>query len=534
MLPAMLLASCSEEGTSPVGADLDAKLEKQETVAHGRRVVGPKRNNPYSVENMRKAYASLYSATSDSKGENLEDVIPVTDLYVRFLPKSMDDFSTLEKMGVVLVDYPLDCETAEDGNCYDYPSVSEAQFTWQYAVVPSDFVFPEGIKSEIIEECCIPDDREEGSRNGSHGHHGTRSTASVDWQALERMAFECSGNSDLLEPESRAKVMPSGKITIADNGLGGKTVGVAGVTVVANVFVKVATTYTDASGEYSFTTKFSAKPNYRLCFKNKKGFSIGLNAVLVPASISDLGKGSPDGITVNVDGSSDATLYRRCAVNNAAYEFYERCQRESMVLPPSNLRFWIINSINPSSALMMHHGSFLDQGLVSNYLGVYKIIVQVFCPDITIGSKGASYDYASLYADTVHEMAHASHFVKVGTDYWNKFATYILSSFLISGNCYGTGNGENAGYCEVAEMWAYYIENAFYASRYGSGPQRGFNNWFKPQIFTTLEDGGMTKAEINEALKTTTTSISALKDELLVISPSKKTLINNTFKRYSR
>ncbi len=83
-------------------------------------------------------------------------------------------------------------------------------------------------------------------------------------------------------------------------------------------------------------------------------------------------------------------------------------------------------------------------------------------------------------------------------------------------------------------MWAYYIENAFKNARYGSSNQRGFDKWFKPQIFKDLEAGGMTKYEISEALKTTTTSIDALKSELLVISPSNKTLINNIFKRYSK
>ena len=520
----MLLASCSEDVLSPV----ETELQKQEAMAQDRRGNGAKRTNPYTVLNMRKAYASLYPTRSAQDETDLEDIIPVTDYYVRFLPIDADDFAKLDELGVELVDFPLDYDTPEERVSSQDTESGEGRANWRYAVVRSDFVFPEGIEYEILDECCIPDEA------GLPGNHGTRSAGSIDWQALERKAFECSGNTDILEPESRAKVYPSGTITISDNGLNGKSVGVSGVKVVANVFVKVSTTFTDAAGNYSFTTKFSAKPTYNLCFKNEKGFSIGLNAILVPASLSSLGKGSPDGISVNVNGSSDATLFRRCAVNNAAYDYYERCQKEGITLPPRNLRFWIINGLSRSSALMMHHGSLLDQGLVSNYLGVYKLAVQVICPDITIGSKESNYDYASLYSETVHEMAHASHFVKVGTQYWDNLAMYMISTYLMTGSCYGTGNGEYAGYCEVAEMWGYYIENAFYASRYGTNPRRGHNNWFRPQIFSELEEGGMTKYEICEALKTTTTSIDALKSELLVISPSNKTLINNIFKRYSK
>lgn len=127
-------------------------------------------------------------------------------------------------------------------------------------------------------------------------------------------------------------------------------------------------------------------------------------------------------------------------------------------MPPKNLRFWILNILRPSSTLMMHHGALLDNKLVSKYIGKYASIVRIFAPDITIGSKDKNGDYAALYSTTVHEMAHASHFSKVGTDYWRKYATYILTSYISTGDCYGTGNGENAGYCEIGEMWAYYME----------------------------------------------------------------------------
>ena len=116
MLPAMLLASCSEEGASPVGADLDEMLGKQEAVAQGRMSARAKRDNPYSVTNMRKAYASLYSTRADYQEGEAEEMVPVTDYYVRFLPKDKEDFTTLDEMGVVLVDTPLDSEPVGEGD----------------------------------------------------------------------------------------------------------------------------------------------------------------------------------------------------------------------------------------------------------------------------------------------------------------------------------------------------------------------------------------------------------------------------------
>lgn len=174
----------------------------------------------------------------------------------------------------------MDCEILRDGDYYHDPSVPEGEITWQYAVVPPDFVFPEGIRHEILDECFVPDD-----------NVATRTLGDLDLDALERKAFEITDNADFLEPETRAKARPSGRITIVDDKLRSKkTVGVAGVKMVANVFVKIATTYTDENGNYEFSRKFSAKPRYRICFKNRVGFSIGLNLILIPASISAIGK----------------------------------------------------------------------------------------------------------------------------------------------------------------------------------------------------------------------------------------------------
>ncbi|HBH08031.1 MAG TPA: hypothetical protein DDX40_01325 [Rikenellaceae bacterium] len=517
MLPALVLVSCSKEGGSPVEVDPVSTNEKVEVVAHDKIELGRKLENPYSVANVGKALADLYPTRGGID-------VPVTDYYVRFLPKDTVQFNILSDLGVEMLDHPMDCEIVKDGDYYHDPSVPEGEITWQYAVVPPDFVFPEGIRHEILEECFIPDD-----------DVATRSLGDFDLDALERKAFELTDNSDLLEPVTRAKAKPSGKITIVDDRLRSKkTVGVAGVKMVANVFVKIATTYTDENGDYQFSRKFSAKPHYRICFKNSVGFSIGLNLILIPASISTIGKGSSTGIDLTIDKNSDATLFRRCVVNNAAYDYFKKCQTTGVAMPPKNLRFWILNILRPSSTLMMHHGALLDNKLVSKYIGKYTSIVRLFAPDITIGSKDKNGNYSGLYSTTIHEMAHASHFSKVGTDYWKKYATYILTSFVSTGDCYGVGGGEHAGCCEVGEMWAYYVENMMYKARYGVSPDFGFSYWFKPQIFMELENGGIKRADICASMNPYVTDIRSLKNALLENCSGKTALINKTFSKYSK
>ena len=517
LLPALFLASCGIEGGSSLEPDPDGMSGGAQIISHGMMELGRKLENPYSRVNMAKAMSSLYPTRSSSE-------IPVTDLYVRFLPKSDSDFSKLEDLGVELFDYPLDYEILADGDYYHDPALPGHSITWQYAVVPSDFIFPAGIRHEILEECFIPDEKTV-----------TRGFEDVDWDVVETRSFEETGNGSLLPVATRAKTKskPSGRITIKDDKLG-KVVGVSGVKITANVFVKVSTTHTDEKGNYSFSAKFSAKPKYNLCFQNKLGFTIGLNMILLPASVSTLGKDDPDGIDVTIDSKSDPTLFRRCAVNNAAYDYYQRCYASDVTAPPKRLRFWILNKLKCSSALMMHQGAVLDSKLVSNYLESYKIIVQIFSPDITIGSKDKNGNYADLYSTATHEMAHASHYANVRSGFWNPYVSYILSSYLTTGSCYGTGNGENAGYCEVGEMWAYHVENMVYKERYGSNPRHGYSNWFHPEILATLEDGGVTRAQICASLKPSVKDVDAFRDELISVCPAKKTLITSTFKKYAR
>ncbi len=515
MLPVLVLASCSKEGGSPVEIGPEVQKERQETVAHGAITLGERLENPYSVRNVSAALASVYPTKADVE-------VPANARYVRFLPKDVGEYELLESLGIDLFDHPLDYQIILDGDYYHDPSVPEGQITWQYAVVPPEFEFPSAIRCEVIEDCFIPGEGEQ-----------TRGLDDVDWDAVEKRAFENTGNAGLLVPQTRSKAKPSGRISIMDDKLG-KAVGVSCVKLLANVFVKVSSVYTDEDGKYSFSSKFSAKPRYSLCFQNKLGFTIGLNLVLVPASVSTLGKDNPNGIDVTIDSKSDNTLFRRCAVNNAAYDYLQQCSALGVSQPPKNTRFWILNILRPSCCLMMHHGAILDSKMVSNYLGVYSAIIRVFAPDIMIGSKGKNGKYSELYTCAIHEMAHASHFIKVGTGYWNKYASYILSSYLTYGSCYGTGNGENAGYCAVGEMWAYHVENMTYKSRYGVNPVFGSSYWFTPGIFATLEDGGISRSDIFSALTPDVTDTEALQKELLDICPSKKSLINQAFKSKRR
>lgn len=220
MLIALALTACTKDGQDP---DYGINYEYGRQISHEKIVLGDRLENPYKTENISRALQSLYPV----KADRVE--VKTTDLYVRFLPADDQEYEMLESLGIELVDHPLDYEITVEGDWYHDPSVPEGNVTWQYAVVPDDFVFPD-MEYEVIDECHI-----------SEFSPGTRADG-IDWAEVEREAYRLTGNEGMLSPadtKASSKVTPSGRITIVDdNANGGKPFGVAGVKVVCNSFVK--------------------------------------------------------------------------------------------------------------------------------------------------------------------------------------------------------------------------------------------------------------------------------------------------------
>lgn len=517
----LLAAACSKGNETPPGNDdpwNGRNVYDGNEVSHEMIELGERLENPYGIENVRSAYQAVYPTKAR------EDVSP-NCVYVRFLPGDEDEFGLLESLGVEMLDHPMDYRIKKEGDYYHDPSVADSDITWQYAVVPVDFAFPPSVKYEVIQECYVT------------GTETDTKAADIDWTAVEKEAYRISGNSGVYEELTKASgASPSGRITIIDDRHDdGKPVGVAGVKVSCNVFVKFSSTYTDRDGYYKIPKQFSSKVRYRLVFENEKDFCIGFNLILVPASVSALGQASPEGLDLTVTKDSEAKLFKRCVVNNATYDYISRCCEEDMNIlpPPSNLRLWLFHSLEASSAVMMHHGTVVQHRDIVKYLGSYAALVQFFAPDITIGTSGRD-DYAGLYDATCHELSHASHFAKVGKDYWNDYIRYIVTSYLWSGGkTYGDGTGDYAGYCEVGEMWAYYMESIMHKDRYGGQiPGYGNSNWFFPQIFRYMGERGISRSEIFAALGEDTIGRDTLEAALCELYPEKAAIVAQAFARY--
>lgn len=516
-LLALMMMSCSKDWTRN-DQNLDYSYGRK--IPHGMIVLGDRLENPYTTENITKALYSLYPTKADRVD------VKATNLYVRFLPSTDAEYETLARICRNLTDHPLDYDIAVEGDWYHDPSLPEGNLTWQYAVVAPDFDFPD-VRYEVIDECYI-----------AENDPGTRADG-IDWEAVERQSYILTGNENRLSAsttKAAAKSQPSGRITIEDKDFNeGKPFGVAGVRVSCNSFVKFSHCYTDRDGYYQMDKSFASDLRYRLVFKNELGFSIGFNMVLVPASVSTLGKASPEGVDMTVTEESDDKLFRRCVVNNTVYDYISRCNADDLGIlpPPADLRLWILNSMETGSAVMMHHGAVLQNDLMKSFLGNYARILEYFLPDITIGTKGQS-TYKEIYSATAHELAHASHFAQVGTEYWDKYIRYVVESYVTNeGEFYGDGSAEGSGYCEVSEMWAYYLQSKLYKQRYGGTfPAVGTNWWFYPQIFRFMDERGLEQSDIFSVLTEDVDTRLALKNALLLRFPDDREMIDQVFSRY--
>ena len=523
LLALTALAACdpAERIPSDDRSEDDNGVDK---VSHEMIVLGDKLEDPYSVGNMEAAVRSVYPEKAGRVN------IKATDIYVRFLPKDEDEYDALVKAGLVLVDHPLDYRIVQDGDYYHDPELTEDEITWQYAVVSTGFKYPDGIVHEVLDTCYISDNDK------------TTRADDIDWDLVEREAYRLTGNENLYLPSLRAESsQPQGRITIVDPDYkGGEPQGVAGVRVSCNSFVKFSHTYTDEEGYYQINRSFNSKIRYRLVFKNTLGFAIGFNKLLVPASTSTMGKNSPEGVDLEITADSERKLFCRAVVNNAAYEYITGCSDENRTIkaPPTTTRFWLFQNIANSSSPMLQQGAFLSNGVIARlldkYLGAYKDLLKVFLPDITLGLKDVD-DYSSIYANVCHELAHASHFSQVGKTYWDKFIAFILGSYISSEKVYGNGDEDNAGYCEVGEMWAYYIENMMYRERYGDESfARGTSYWFYPQIFMYLDERGLNRSMIFKVLTSDVKDRDTLKEKLLKEYPSFESYIEEAFDRYQK
>lgn len=461
-----------EESSDDLGSAEAVSVDKEK---FGNTIIlGKKLNNPYSLKNMQAAYDSLCRASGVATRS--VNMLQPTHLYVRFLPKDSADINRLDREKLDLFCYPLDYDVEQWGDYYHDPSIPEDQPTWQYTRVPVGYDFP-NVQYEILDTCYIPDDEDEVE---------TRLAGNAfSLGELEDAAYEHSGNGDMLvKDELRAKHSPCGTFTVY-NSYTGKYEGVSGIAVRMGKFVKWFHVYTDRDGYYFTKSTFRTDPHYWIYFDNKKDFRIGSWSVFANARLCAMGKHSNKGYSHAFEKGSD--MWAHCIVNNAAYYMYENYE----AYIPSDMRLWVLDNSGKGSAAMLGHNTASKQkvlAVMGASLGLGAAAVETLipaltalAPDIIVGSedKGAW----RLYETTCHELAHAMHFKKVGTNYWDKYIDGIIE--LRNKGLYGYSDKDSpfSGYIGVGETWGYAMGYYMANQKLGSNinPIDDHDFWFAPE-----------------------------------------------------
>ena len=250
-----------------------------------------------------------------------------------------------------------------------------------------------------------------------------------------------------------------------------------------------------------------------------------------------------------------------CMVNNAAYDWYARCEREGMPTPPDNMYIWVMSAFSGASCPMLNHGVLptIDverEGLWEVLFGADSnpfyclnayVLLEMIRPDITICNVDNDNEQ-SLYRKVSHELAHATHFTQLGSNdiarslWWSYVFNYEVACILLSlfDDPYehpSVPREERAG---ITEMWAHavgYICKYEHRQRNVANYRDGSNGiydeyWFAPEILLDLYERGMTLKQISDCMTEDVITFEDFRETLIVHNSTYASRINYLFDNY--
>ena len=489
--------SCQEvEEATPITGESPplSEVDKQRMTQLGKKL-----ENPYSIANMKRALEGLNASNPSGRTASVGIEIETTDYYVRFFPRTDAELQRLEADSLPLYDYPLDHEIDSLGDYYIDPEVDPKEGKWFYTSVPVDYQFP-NVQYEILEDLFLMDDLHEDSTVARGRTEGNS-------DLLEKLEYEALRITENLTKEEREtnskarcwvfcgqppKKYPTGYVKVYDTEKR-RLVGVDRVRVRTRRWFSYGYAYTNSSGYYRVNRDYRRPVHYTVFFQNWNGFKIRASTVSIWKAKHHVGQHSRDGYNINMYTNSRA--WRFSTVNNAVVKYLRYCTQLGVGLPPRDLRIVASDRRgNGAAAPMLKHiwgapGSVSRQAVLlflARVAGLPQAILgdtffRFVLPDVIIkanSSKGT----ARVYETTFHELAHASHYRKVGNNYWIKYIKYIITY-----GAYGNGTGKNAGLCALGEAWAYHMGYRLTLNEFGNTNTRVKLSAF--ENFAPLETG---------------------------------------------
>ncbi len=367
--------------------------------------LGTKLENPYSVKNMKRALDSVKANMKASKtskiSSSLSDFdIETSHLYVKIEPKDATQETLLKRdTAQAFFDYPLDYEFPKEVS-EQIGTKNKDSISIYYVAVPKGYVFPKGMKTEVLEELYIP---EQDPYFDNITETGKVSKTSINSKEdllgnLLIAAYSLTHNEKQLgiTPANKTsktawwifgkKWRPSGRITTYDNTIG-KEIPVEGAQVLIRQWFTVDSGITDANGYFS-TGTVRGEAKYVLQWERYQ-YSIRNGLFGQAETKSDYKKDEPWNLYIT--NNRDQYFAN---VHQAAHDFYykdilglERPQQNSFWR--RQMKIATFDTWNSS----VHMNQIADWGIL---------------PAIYLRVDGAPSEI--MYGTTIHELTHSAHY----------------------------------------------------------------------------------------------------------------------------
>lgn len=488
-LLAILICSCQKE-ESP----LTGQVENHPTqpVLGGNMVLGRKLENPYSVENMRKAFALLSPQAKSGIGQNAEEVIQTTHLYVKFSPQTEDEVDLLKlDTTLELYAYPLDYEILNDplqDNIYVNFTYQDGKPCDYYAAVRVNKTLPSGVKYEILEELFIPDEYSD-----ENPPILTRSGQSMDENFIETLVEESlklTGNwkNDNVETKGRSKWRPAGNITYYDE-VKKKKLGVEGLKVRAKRWFTTHTGFTDANGHFECDGRFKRQADYSFSFEREhfhvRDMEISHNNLKGDWNYHMVRENKTSGTIPTVSPFTYATIFR--AAYHYCYKNIHGLQR-----PPTQEKLRAKIKIDPVNKTDNANGVF-SSGF---FMGISAKHIEIYNHHNRIDE---------IYATTIHELAHSAHWVRNRDFYVKRIQDIVKESWArgvqnyLTTDVYPEYSGGTYNRCQYTGIVEDLMDAANKTRKSKYYYENG-NNWNEKEKSYTDRVSGYTITQIENAL----------------------------------
>jgi len=507
-----------QKAPKPPGNVVEIDLERP----HGEMVLGNVINNPFSVENMQIAKKLMYKELDSLNKlfgitkEYLDNFqVETTDLYVRFLPKNMEEILKLEAdTNLITFPYPLHREIIKEGDYYIDEGLPE-DLIWLYAVVPNNYCLNMGVEYEVLEQLFLPEhspqfplyqewlfNEKYKDIDLEYWHSGGLTPLEKDFiDALTNAAFRAAGLEKEYgnNPHSQcegSKIYAQGRVFIKTPK--DKT-GLSGVQIKISRWYRADKVYTDGAG-YFYDSKAWSKNawasewiNYTVIMNGKRGNN-SWQFRKIPFVLTHsyfMGAYSMCEIANFTIKPAAKDIWGICVQSNAVYDFCLNAQNDGMTLPPNKLQIgsWYAEGSGDMSAPLFQQGT--GAGWKTALYGAlmagaptatalffpittslaFPVIVLVVAisnvnPDLLVNYSDDIKDYEYMTTGMWHELTHSSHFNCIkhnvsnssAISYWNAVMNYEIDHTLDDGNPYGKKGDTGWERIALTEGWGAFRE----------------------------------------------------------------------------